>query len=124
MSDSALAAARVGVIIVRVVPDSSGAWYRAGVDLTGSLHGPRVGVSNQMRLRATNTPGVLAADGLHAGEYELTIRSVGYLPSTSRVTVRAGYADTLAATLNERLVCLSYPIIMPRGIFDGPPRYP
>jgi hypothetical protein len=124
LSDSALAAARVGALIVRVVPNGSGAWYRGGADLIGSLRRPHVGASDQIRLRETNTPGVLAADGLQAGEYELTVGSIGYLKSTNRVTVRSGFADTLSVALNERLLCLSYPIIVTRGIFDGPPRYP
>lgn len=119
MPDSVLVAARVGVLIVRVVPSDSSGWYPSRVNLTGSVDGPRVGVTHRRLLRATNTPGVLAADGLRAGEYELTVRTIGYVPSTDRITVRAGYADTVLATLRPRLICLVDPVIPSGGIFGG-----
>lgn len=128
----------MGVIVVRVVPVEQGVWYlgensrrpdQPGVwpsgdsGLRASLR--RLSVAGHAaELRPTKTPGVLVADGLASGQYDLSIRHIAYVPRTDRVTIRAGYADTILATLDARLLCFIDPIIQPRGIFDGTPRYP
>lgn len=104
--DSALSTAGVGVVVVRVVPDGPELWFAGDSGLFASIHSAQTGIEKTVELRQTNLVGALVADGLRSGQYDLTIRHIGYMGRTDRVIIRAGYVDTLFAALNEIRICL------------------
>lgn len=107
--DSALLAQDLGVLIVHIHADDSIDSYakygalRASIDVADA---DSLGATHRAFLRETNIRGVLAADGLRPGPYELTVRRIGYVAWTGRVFARAGYSDTVFVTQNARMICL------------------
>ena len=57
--------------------------------------------------RITTASGTVTLDSLAPTRYELLVRRIGYDPFRQRVTVRAGFIDTLIISLRGVPVCLS-----------------
>lgn len=112
--DAALVAAQRGALLVRVdsLPGAVSHWNRP---VFGSLRAK----GRTIALRQLGLSEILAADGLRPGKYQLTLGSIGHYARTIRVSVRAGYVDTVSAPLEEQLVLLCDPIDPPGGIFGG-----
>ena len=56
--------------------------------------------------RLTPTSGEAVFDSLAPRRYEILIRRIGYDPFRQRVTIRAGFVDTVAIALRGAPVCL------------------
>ena len=56
--------------------------------------------------RTTGADGEARLDSLAPRRYEVFVRRIGYAPLRERVTVRAGFVDTLAISLQGVPVCL------------------
>jgi hypothetical protein len=112
--DSELVAAGLGVLIVSVdsVDESHSKWVRPVV---ATLRGKQGNVP----LRQVGTSEIIVADGLRPGNYELTVGAIGYDMRSVHVSVRAGYVDTVAAPLAEKLLAFCDPIFPRGGIFGG-----
>lgn len=113
--DAALVAAQRGALLVRVDSLPGAVFSHWNRPVFGSLRGK----GRTIALRQLGLSEILATDGLRPGKYQLTLGSIGHYARTIRVSVRAGYVDTVSAPLEEQLVLLCDPIDPPGGIFGG-----